>query len=254
MKNYITRLRTNSRPWQICFWWVFRLLMVYALVKGFLKVPFDITDPLQVGANLAGMFAWEIFQAMPEKSFFRHIPSYVQVASVVGLFLASFGGKFMNFYYDIAWWDSALHLIGGASGVFIGYELVCAMQKRDKKPSTVPLILLASIGFSFLVSTAWELFEFTFDQIACMGGGMGDAQHWSFELAKGTAKEATLINPIYPDRWAIMDTMGDIVLNTIGATLAYVALKIFPYKHKGKCDLNKLYSQQSAQEKETVKK
>ena len=254
MKNYIARLRSQTKTCQICFWWVFRLLMVYALVKGFFKQPFDITDPLQVAANLAGMFAWEIFQALPEKSFFRHIPSYVQNASVVGLFAASFGGKFMNFYYDIVWWDSALHVIGGAGGVFIGYEVVCAMQKRDKKPSTVPLILLAAVGFSFAASTAWELFEFTFDQVACMGGSIGDAQHWCYELAKGTAKEATLINPIYPERWAIMDTMGDIVLNTIGAAVVYIALKIYPYKHRGKCDLNRLYSEQPAEEKATVTK
>ena len=241
MKNYINRLRTNSKPWQVCIWWVFRLLMLYAFIKGFLKEPFDITDPLQVGANLAGMFAWEIFQALPEKSLFRQIPAYVQVFSVIGLFLASFGGKFMNFYYDIVWWDSALHLIGGAAGVFIGYEIVCAMQMRDKKPATIALITFAAIGFSFLVSTAWELFEFTFDQISCMGGGIGDAQHWSFELAQGTAKEVTLINPVYPERWAIMDTMGDIVLNTIGATVFYFIHRVYPYKHKGKNDLNKLY-------------
>ena len=36
-------------------------------------------------------------------------------------------------------------------------------------------------------------------------------------LAEGTAKEATLFDPIYPERWPIMDTMADTVLNAIGA-------------------------------------
>ena len=238
MNSYLARVRTNSKTWERCFWWIFRLLMIYAFVKGFLKKPFDITDPLQVAANLAGMFAWEIFQAMPSKSLVRHIPSYVQDLSVIGLFAASFGGKFMNFYYDIRCWDSVMHFLGGAGAMILGYEIICAMQKRDKKTAPLSIVLLGAFGYSFILGTAWELFEFTFDQISCMGGSMGDAQHWSLELALGTAKELTLFDPVFDERWSIMDTMGDIVLNTLGAIICYITLKIFPYKHRGKNNIN----------------
>lgn len=250
MKSYIKRIRSNCKLWELCFWWVFRALMIFALIKGFFKEPFDITDPLQVSANLAGMFAWEIFQALPKKNLFRNIPSYVQDFSVIMLFAASFCGKFLNFYYDVGWWDSAMHTIGGGAGVVLGYEIVSAMQKRDKKASSLSIILLCAFGFSFIVSTGWELFEFTFDQVACAGGGIGDAQHWSFALAQGTPKESTLIPAIYSERWPIMDTMIDIVLNTIGAVAVYIALKIRPYHHTGKNDINALYA---APEKETAK-
>ena len=94
------------------------------------------------------------------------------------------------------------------------------------------LVLLASVGFSFLASTCWELFEFGFDQIAgMMGGYPGDAQHWSLELALGTPKAQTLFDPIVDARWPIMDTMADIVLNSVGALLAYIIIKIKPYRH-----------------------
>lgn len=242
MKNYFNRVVSSSKRWERCVWWIFRLFMVYAFIKGFLKKPFDITDPLQVGANLAGMFAWEIFQALPAKNLFRRIPSYVQDFSVPGIFCASFCGKYLNFYYDVRWWDSALHLIGGAALVLLGYEVVCAMQRRDKKVCSVPVVLLCALGYSFFIGTFWELFEFTFDQISCIGGSVGDAQHWSFELAKGTAKEFTLFSPVYDERYAIMDTMGDIVLNTVGALAAYIALKLFPYMHRGKHDLNREFA------------
>ena len=97
------------------------------------------------------------------------------------------------------------------------------------------LILLASVGFSFLASTGWELFEFGFDQVAgMMGGYPGDAQHWSLELALGTPKELTLFDPIVAERWPIMDTMADIVLNTVGAVLSYIFIKVYPYRHKGR--------------------
>lgn len=246
MKNYCARLRENSKTWEICFWWIFRLIMVYALVKGFTKKPFDITDPLQVSANLAGMFAWEIFQAMPAKNLVRNIPSYVQDLSVVGLFAASFCGKYLNFYYDVRCWDAVMHFLGGAGAVILGYEVICAMQKRDKKSVPISIVLLGAFGYSFLLGTAWELFEFTFDQISCLGGSMGDAQHWSLELALGTAKEATLFNPVFTERWSLMDTMGDIVLNTIGAIICYIVLKIYPYKHRGARNINTVIEKSNA--------
>lgn len=258
MKDYIKRIKDNCPKRRFIFWWIIRAFMIFAFIKGFFPddgKAFDITDPLQVGANFLATFVWEIFMAFPEKSSVRHMASGFQSALAVGIFLASFGGKFMNLYYDLAWWDIGLHFIGGGACVFFGYELICAIQNRDKKTVPMSIILLCSIGFSFLASTCWELFEFTFDQIACMGGGVGDAQHWSFGLAEGTPKEWTLFNPIYTagsefgDRWPLMDTMGDMVLNTVGAVVAFIALKIFPYRHRGEKDLNKLYA-----EKETAVK
>lgn len=235
MQDYIKRLKDGCPKRRFVFWWIFRALMIYAFVAGFFKKPFDITDPLQVFANFLCMFVWEVFMMFPEKSTFRHVPSSVQSFLIVGVFAASFGGKFMNFYYDLRWWDSALHLIGGAACVFAGYELACALMKREKTAASVTMVLFAAVGFSFIGSTLWELFEFSFDQVAgMMSGYPGDAQHWSLELALNTPKELTLFNPIVAERWPIMDTMGDMVLNTVGAALAYIFLKFVPYRHKGK--------------------
>ncbi len=254
MKNYIKRVHDNSKRWENVFWWLFRLPMIYAFIDGFFPAEgeaFDITNPLQVFANLSGMFAWEIFMALPKKNLLRQVPSYVQNISVILLFLASFGGKYLNLYYDLQLWDSALHLVGGGLGVIGGYEIVCCMQKRDKSTANLKIILLCAFGYSFIVSTGWELFEFIFDQIACAGGGIGDAQHWCFALAEGTPKEATIIPPVYPERWPIMDTMIDIVLNTVGAVIVYITLRFVPYHHRGENDLNKIYAVK-AEEKETV--
>ncbi len=258
MKDYFERIKSGCTVWEVIIWSVFRALMIYALIKSFIDVgngTRDMSDPMQVLANLAGMFAWEIFMMFPKKSMLRYIPSYIQIVSIIMLFCGSFGGKFMNFYYDLRWWDSAMHLISGVLTVLLGYQVVVAMQKRDKKECSVPIALLCALGFSFFVSTCWELFEFTADQVMCMGGGVGDAQHWSFELAQGTPKEATLFDPVYAGRWAIMDTMGDIVLNSVGALVAWVGLKIYPFLHKGKRDTNKEVAEMlKAEEKELVTK
>ena len=219
--------------------------MIFAMIKGIVGVvngTNDLSDPLQVFGNLLAMFAWEIFMLMPEKTFARHVPSLVQDGMIIMIFAASFCGKFLNFYYDVRFWDSGMHLLSGGLCVLAGYEVVVAMQKRDKKTISIPLALLCALGFSFFVSTCWELFEFTADQVMCNAetGAIGDAQHWCWTLAEGTPKEATLFAAKFPERWPIMDTMGDIVLNSIGAVVAWVVLKIFPFHHKGKNDVNKL--------------
>lgn len=235
MKDYIQRLKDRCPTYRFVFWWVFRILMIYAFIAGFFKKPFDITDPLQVSANFILMFLWEIFMLFPEKSLLHYMPSATQSITIVGIFCASFGGKFLNFYYDIRWWDSALHFLGGGIAVFIGYEFICALIKRDKKNVMLPLVLFAAFGFSFVAANLWELFEFSFDQVAgIISGYPGDAQHWSLELALGTAKELTLFDPIVAERWPLMDTMADMVLNTVGAVICYIILRIFPYRHKGR--------------------
>ena len=235
MKNYIQRLKDNCPTRRFIFWWIFRALMIYAFIAGFFKKPFDITDPLQVGANFAAMFAWEIFMLFPEKSMWRRLPSSMQSWLTVLIFCASFGGKFLNFYYDIQIWDSALHFLGAAMAVFFGYEIFCALMKRDRRAAPFTVVILGAFCFSFLVTTCWELFEFSFDQIAgMMSGYPGDSQHWSFELALGTPKEVSIFNPIVPERWPIMDIMADMVLNTLGALLAFLYILFRPYRHKGK--------------------
>ena len=241
MKNYIERLKANCPTRRFIFWWIFRLLMIYAFVAGFFQEPFDITNPLQVGANFVCMFLWEIFMLFPEKNCLRHVSSAMQTFLIMGIFAASFGGKFLNLYYDFRWWDVILHTIGGGACVFFGYEICTAAQKRDKVYVPMTIIMLCSLGFTFLACTGWELFEFTFDQISCKAAAAagditkaGDAQHWSRVLAEGTPKSLTLFDPCFEDRWALMDTMADTVLNTVGAAVAFVFIKIYPYRHKGK--------------------
>lgn len=259
MKEYFKRITTTPSKAELVFWWILRALMIYAFIKGFFPAPgeeFDITNPLQVGANFLCMFVWEVFMLLPEKNSLRHVSPHVQTALIIGIFAASFGGKFLNLYYDFRWWDVILHFIGGGACVFFGYELVVAMQKRDKIAVPLSIVLLCAMGFSFLAGTGWELFEFSFDQISCMStlktlgvegiAKAGDAQHWNLAAALGTPKEQTLIPAVFDVRWPIMDTMADIILNTVGALCAVIFLRIFPYHHKGKYNLNELYKENKA--------
>lgn len=249
MKNYIKMHHERSKLGERIYWWIFRGIMVYAIIDCIIKVATGAPDMnetsnfqqiLQSLANLVGMFAWEIMISTSKKSWMHYIPSYVQNITLLGFFLGSFGGAYMNLYYTFPPYDIVLHAFGGAEACFVGYEILTAIQKRDKKTAPIGLVILGACGISFMFGVGWELFEFTFDQVAG-----GDSQHWSMELAKIAAEKyncgmPNVIPALNDMRYALIDTMEDTIANVVGAVAMLIALAIKPYHHKGKNDINKL--------------
>ena len=63
------------------------------------------------------------------------------------------------------------------------------------------------------------------------------------QSAGGDAEKVFHLIPLTPEmlemgRFALMDTMEDIILNFVGGLIMYVVLCIWPYRHKGKNDIN----------------
>ena len=245
MKEYIRKHHANSKLSERIYWWIFRALMIGAIILSLVRFIITkdsayFTQVLQSSANLVGMFAWEIMIKTSEKSSLHYIPSYVQNITLIGFFLGSFGGAFLNFYYSIPPYDMILHVLGGAEAVFVGYELITAIQKKTGKTAPIALIILCACGFSFILGQGWELFEFTFDQVAG-----GDSQHWSYQLALEACEKygcsiPNVIPELDPARYALIDTMEDMIANTIGAVVMTLILWFKPYHHKGDKDVNKL--------------
>ncbi len=241
MKDYFSRIISGSKLWEKIYWGIIRSIqlgsIIYFLIKG------NGQFALQAAGNLVGMFSWEIMLAFPKKSALRNAPSYMNDVLIIGFFAASFGGVTMDFYYSIPGYDSIMHILGGGAFVWLGYEYCTLIQIKEKKQCPVGIILLCALGFSMIISNAWELFEFTFDQY--FGG---DSQHWSLELAQQAESgvEFGIFDPHDPMRFAVIDTMTDMVCNVVGAAVIYIALKIYPYRHRGEKDINKQF--------ETVKK
>lgn len=243
-KNYFKRVISGVNKWELVYWWILRALMIYALIDTIVNgnEQYKGSNPWQqVAANLVGMFAYEIMQLFPAKSKFRLFSPHFQNITALGFFLGSFGGAYMNLYYALPMYDKLLHAFGTAEGVYIGYEYVCAMQLKIRKTCPGRIAALAGTGFGFILATCWELFEFTYDQF--FGG---DAQHWNIENAieqAGGIEKIFQMIPIHDmelfrQRFALMDTMCDTVMNIVGGIIMYVILIYFPYRHRGKNDIN----------------
>ncbi len=236
------RILERAKPWEIVLWWVGRAIMIATLIW---KISVKDSQAISaISLNLAGTFMWELFQFLPKKSLLRYLPSYSQDISVIFLVLCCICGMALNLYYSAWWWDTVLHLFGGALGAICGYEYIVAVQTRDRIVVPVVLIPVFAFAFSFVIGNFWELFEFTADQV--IGA---DSQHWNYELYLQN-KMRLLFDMKYECRYALMDTMEDMICNTVGSVVAAIGLKFFPYRHRGRNDLNKII----ANEKKTVEK
>lgn len=222
------RFLSKVSVYQLIWWWLFRFILISPLVFSLDSPHENIT--LQITSNFVLTFAWEIMQLFPKDSFVRHISPRFQDFTVVQIFLASFLGAFKDFYYSVWWWDAATHVIGGALCMYLGYELLSAIQKSSKTIVPVWLMIFAAFGFSFFAGTVWEIFEFLFDQLTG-----SDSQHWCYANSVGVY---SLFN-YTPERYPIMDTMTDILCNTLGTVAYTIFLRYRPYHHMGKNDINK---------------
>ena len=233
-ESYLQRLKNECTPRTYALWWIFRLAMIGLFIKSLFDKPFSPVISVEILMNLGVMFTWELCIAMPKWTVFRYIRPVMQWAITIVDFVAVVAGYLFNFYYEVRLWDSFLHFLCGIGIVFFGYEFACALIRKEKKTASLSLILIASVGFCFMATTFWEIFEFSCDQIVgMMSGAPHDVQHWSYAKALGTPKFQTLFDYIDINRYPIMDTMGDIVLNVSGAILGALGLKFYPYRHKG---------------------
>lgn len=239
MKSYIQRLKSNCSPRTYAFWWAIRLTIVGLFIKSLFDEPFQPVISVEILMNLGVMFIWELCLMLPKWTVFPYIQPFVQTVIMIFDFIAVITAYLFNFYYEVRLWDSFLHFNCGLWCLFMGYEFACALIKKEKKTASFTMILLASVGFSFMCSTLWEIFEFTGDQvIGLVTGNLANSQFWDYSRLIGTDKMKTIFEYFDQGRYPIMDTMGDMVMNTIGAVVAAIILKIYPYRHKGRFKLD----------------
>ncbi len=253
IKKYFNGILNDVSKAELIYWWILRVLMIYGIIESLIfgDEYLGSNQPLQMFANLCGMFGYEVFQLLPDNNRLKMLSPKFQNITALGFFLGSFGGAYLNLYYALPGYDKVLHALGTAEAVYFGYEYVAVTQLKIKKTCPYQIANLTALGLGFVFSSAWEVFEFIFDQF--FGG---DAQHWSYEnaltFAGGDPEKIFHLFPIDdPMRFALMDTMGDIVLNFIGGFIMYIVLCIIPYRHKGKGNVNALITKYHQENKTT---
>jgi hypothetical protein len=183
-------MKLKHQNWLVlAIWSLLVIAGVVALATGRWSLAFVSVATLVLSMAPA-VFAARIQIQLPQ-SFIAVIVTFV--------FASIFLGEAANFYERWWWWDIALH--GSASIGFglIGFLFVFMLFAGDRYAA--PPIALAFIAFcvSVAIGAAWEIFEFAMDQV------------FALNMQKS----------------GLLDTMGDLIVNLLGALLGATAGFLF---------------------------
>lgn len=164
-KDNLHELREQISVPEYLFWWASRIFMLLYIIQTF-KGDHEWIDyllPVVVGV---GTFAVPLVRLIfPRGSLFSrisfHLQTFVSMMCVAGSVGNYFGLYSVNGTLHYDW---ILHVISGVPMTMLGYYLLVAMN-GDKTKLTPQICACGSMGFSFIVIIAWEIFEYCGDYL-----------------------------------------------------------------------------------------
>ena len=114
-------------------------------------------------------------------------------------------GELHSFYERFWWWDIALHFFSALGVGTIGFLLVLMMFEGDRYAAPPWALGLLSFCLAITVGTLWEIFEYAMDSL------------FGYNMQKS----------------GLQDTMGDLIVNAVGAALAALGGVIYMSGDKG---------------------
>lgn len=139
------------------------------------------------------------------------------------LVISVFLGTSLHMISIISFWDKILHSVSPMVLTALGYGLIGFFMKDADISKTSPwLFLLFGFAFAGVCGVFWEFWEFLCDTVANMN----------------LQRYATSAGKLLVGRAALMDTMGDLLTNTVGALLMGIFAAV---QSKGKAEYYESY-------------
>lgn len=138
-------------------------------------------------------FIFTYYDKILLKCFHFSFSSFINSFILIFIFLSQVLGRTFEFYTIFPFWDIILHTLAGILFYFLGKEIILHLNHNKINKG---ILIIFCLCFSLAMGTLWEILEFTFD--------------WIF--LKNTQGARGLIGID-----AILDTMSDLIVLTIGA-------------------------------------
>ena len=183
------------------------------------------------------------------------LPDTLEIIILLFIYAAEILGEIQAYYIIFPFWDTLLHTLNGFLCAAIGFSLIDLLNRERRVTFTLsPLyVAVAAFCFSMTVGVLWEFFECTMDQLFDLDMQKDTVVHAisSVMLDPTGGNTPTLIGDIQDvivvhsdgSRQAlgvggyldigILDTMADLWVNFIGATV-FSVIGYFYIKHRGK--------------------
>ena len=214
--------------WAKIIWWFIFLTMAASVVFSSIEMALapSVPDPSRPYKRVKGDYVLMLLQcivgvlAMLMPSFLRRrlrviIPSKMMVLFALFLYCAIYLGEVRDFYYNVPHWDTILHTFSGAMLGALGFSVINFLNKTDRVPMNLSPVFVAffALCFAVFLGVVWEFYEFTAD-------GILHTNMQKFALESGES----LVG-----RAALMDTMKDLLVDTLGAlvmaVIGYISIK-----------------------------
>ena len=134
--------------------------------------------------------------ALLRRSLRVYLPIEFDLTTVVFVFASLQLGEIRAYYVRFWWWDLVLHTWAGFIMGLFGFVLVYVLNREQRLHLTLApfFVGLFSFAFAMTLGVLWEIFEYAVDHL------------FGMNMQKS----------------GLPDTMGDLIVNTIGATIVSV--------------------------------
>ena len=175
---------------------VTRVLLVLIFIRGWI-----IGDHSQDFLIII-TFILTYFPSILSKKFGVYLPKRLQLIITLFIFSAQILGEIGDFYEKIPWWDTMLHTISGVVLGLVGFLFVYLLnEKGNINVNLSPrFVIVFAFCFALTMGVFWEFFEFGADRL--LGYNMQ-----KFRM---------------PGQDGLVDTMGDLIVDAVGAIVACI--------------------------------
>lgn len=181
------KMQRNQKTKRV-FLGIFRILLVLAII-------ISIYEQSWMNVLLSALtIALTFLTSILEKKLKVDYPEEFEIIILLFIFASIFLGELNSFYIKYWWWDIFLH---GISAIILGllaFSLIYILNKEGRIKLKPGFIALFAFCFAVAAGAVWEIFEFLIDSF----------------LKTNMQKSG------------LLDTMADIIIDTMGALLISV--------------------------------
>ncbi len=127
-----------------------------------------------------------------ERNYKMNLPVEFELFVTLFIYASMYLGERFDYYYRYLWWDSLLHASSSIVLGIIGFLILYELHSEGKIKAKPIVISFFAFSFAVAMGAIWEIFEFAMD------------------VNFGTNMQKT----------GLLDTMSDIILDTLGALVA----------------------------------
>lgn len=198
------------------FWWVVRILVIYGAIMSL--ITHNTLETPQMFVNIVVCFIFTFFKLFPKEKFLLSRLSFRLETIVIFLnLMTTYFGSYLRFYETVPAWDMMVHFVFSIVGVYFAYEVTVAASK--KRLDLEPVVgALCGFGLCNAGGVFWEIYEFTVDQISGR-----NVQHWDLSQA-ANGKGTEIFHFTNPMRYALLDTMSDLIFAFVGTIIGTVII------------------------------